>query len=118
MKYGLKSLGLPDPYTIPKQYDSYSSLFWWDYKDQHVPGPHFDERLNNDYPYLVWAEDHFYGRPGEPETKGMVTDQDYPLSWESKASDAYYPGLAVLNPDLIAQKLSPPHTWHAVGGSL
>ena len=23
MKYGLKSLGLPDPYTIPKQYDSY-----------------------------------------------------------------------------------------------
>ena len=108
IKYGLKSLGLSDNYSIPKIYDSYSSLFWWDYKDQHVDGRRFEEGSSFNYPYLVWAEDHFFG-----ETKGILSNQNYPLSWESKASDAYYPGLEVLDNKLIAQKLSPPHTWHA-----
>jgi hypothetical protein len=108
IKYGLKSLGLDDPYQIPQVYDSYSSLFWWDYKDQHVDGKRFDEKSSQDYPYLVWAEDHFFG-----ESKGIVTNQDYPLSWEAHASDANYPGLKVLNEELVKQKLSPPHTWHA-----
>jgi hypothetical protein len=108
IKYGLKSLGLRDNYSIPKVYDSYSSLFWWDYKEQHVEGRRFEEGLNFDYPYLVWAEDNFFG-----ETNGMISSQNYPLSWESKASDAYYPGLELLDKKLIPQKLSPPHTWHA-----
>jgi hypothetical protein len=108
IKYGLKSLGLDDPYQIPQVYDSYSSLFWWDYKDQHVDGKRFDEKSSQNYPYLVWAEDHFYG-----ENKGIVTSQDYPLSWEAHASDANYPGLKLLHADLVSQKLSPPHTWHA-----
>ncbi len=108
IKYGLKSLGLPDRYTIPLKQDSYSSLFWWDYKEEHVEGPRFDAGSSQSYPYLVWAEDHFYG-----EKNGIVTDQDYPLSWEANASDANYPGLSVLDPDLVKAKLSPPHTWHA-----
>jgi hypothetical protein len=108
IKYGLKSLGLPDPYQIPAVYDSYSSLFWWDFKAQHVNGNRFDEANSQNYPYLVWAEDHFFG-----ETKGILTNRDYPLSWEAYASDAYYPGMQVLNDNLVKQKLSMPHTWHA-----
>lgn len=38
MKYGLKSLGLDDPYSIPLVLDNYSSLFWWEYKDSYLPG--------------------------------------------------------------------------------
>lgn len=108
LKYGLKSLGLPDPYTIPNQYDSYSSLFWWDYKREHVAGKKFDDNLSTNYPYLVWAEDHFFG-----EKRGTLANLDYPLSWEQKASDAHYPGLTVLDKELVKQKLAFPHTWHA-----
>lgn len=107
-KFGLQSLGLPDPYQIPKQYDQYSSMFWWAYKEQHVNGKRFDQSNSINYPYLVWADDHFYD-----ERNGIVTNRDYPLSWESHASDATYPGLAVLDERLVRDKLSPPHTWHA-----
>ncbi|GAB2602592.1 hypothetical protein [Spirosoma areae] len=113
LKYGLKSLKLPDPYTIPNQYDSYSSLFWWDYKKEHVDGKKFDDGSSTNYPYLVWAEDHFYSRAGVPETRGIVGNLDYPLSWEQQASDAHYPGLTVLDKSLVKQKLAFPHTWHA-----
>ena len=118
LKYGLQSLGLPDPYIIPKQYDSYSSLFWWAYKKEHVTATsvgatsvgrkNFDEGSSTNYPYLVWAEDHFYS-----EKRGIVGTVDYPLSWEQQASDAHYPGLTVLDKDLVKQKLAFPHTWHA-----
>ncbi|AKD54434.1 hypothetical protein [Spirosoma radiotolerans] len=108
LKYGLKSLNLPDPYHIPRQYDSYSSLFWWAYTHEHVAGKKFAENLNQNYPCLVWAEDHFY-----TEKHGMVGTIDYPLSWEQQASDAHYPGLTVLDKDLIKKKIAFPHTWHA-----
>lgn len=108
LKYGLQSLGLPDPYIVPKQYDSYSSLFWWAYKKEHLPGKKFDERSSINYPYLVWAEDHFYA-----EKRGIVGNIDYPLSWEQQASDAHYPGMTVLDKELVKQKLAFPHTWHA-----
>ena len=108
LKYGLKSLGLPDPYVIPNQYDSYSSLFWWDYKPEHVPGKKFVEKDSDYYPYLVWAEDHF-----SEEKRGIVGNLDYPLSWEQNASDAHYPGLTVLDKGLVKQRLAFPHTWHA-----
>lgn len=108
LKFGLKALGLPDPYKIPVQFDSYSSLLWWDYKDEHVDGKRFDKGSSTNYPYLVWADDHFYG-----ETNGIVTNRDYPLSWEARASEANYEGLKLLDESLVQQKLSPPHTWHA-----
>lgn len=123
LKYGLKSLGLPDPYVIPEQYDSYSSLFWWDYRNEHVAptatvGKKFSEKDSDYYPYLVWAEDHFYSRTdaprsGVPEKRGIVGNLDYPLSWEQHASDAHYPGMTVLDKGLVKQKLAFPHTWHA-----
>ncbi|GAB3560501.1 hypothetical protein [Spirosoma fluminis] len=108
LKYGLNALKLPDPYVIPKQYDSYSSLCWWAYTDSHVPGPRLDENSSANYPYLAWAEDHFLG-----DKQGMVGNLDYPLSWEQKASDAHYPGLTVLDKSLVKQKLAFPHSWHA-----
>ena len=129
LKYGLKSLGLPDPYSIPKLYDSYSVLFWWDYRTEHVPAPsvagkNFDNGSSRNYPYLVWAEDHFNTPSrssrsragtgaGELNKRGMLGNLDYPLSWEQQASDAHYPGLTVLDKDLVKQKLAFPHTWHA-----
>ncbi len=108
LKFGLQALGLEDPYTVPAVADNYSSLFWWAFKDQHVPGPRFDANAAKLYPYLVWAEDHFYG-----ERHGVLGNRDYPLSWEQQASDARYPGLAVLDPQYVSLKLSAPHTWHA-----
>ena len=108
LKYGLKSLSLPDPYHIPRQYDSYSSLFWWAYTHEHVSGKKFTGSSTANYPYLAWAEDHFYNEKHAP-----VSTIDYPLSWEQQADDAHYPGLIVLDKDLIKQKLALPHAWHA-----
>ncbi|WP_144051665.1 hypothetical protein [Fibrisoma limi] len=113
LKYGLKALNLPDPYVIPAQYDTYSALVWWAYRDQHVAGKKFDDETGRNYPYLVWAEDNFYGQSGASEKRGMVGSLDYPLSWEQQASAAHYPSLTVLERDLVKQKLAFPHTWHA-----
>ena len=63
LKYGLRALGLDDPYHIPEVQDSYSSLFWMDYRDEHVSGERFGERALELYPYLNWAEAHFYDEP-------------------------------------------------------
>lgn len=103
-----QALGLEDPYTVPNVADHYSSLVWWGFKEGHVPGPRFDANAAKLYPYLVWAEDHFCG-----EKHGVPGDRDYPLSWEQQASDARYPGLAVLDPQYVSLKPSAPHTWYA-----
>jgi len=105
-KYGLRALGLDDPYTIPAIRDSYSSLFWMDYRDRHVPGA---EATNRDrYPYLGWATDHFQGQKLSP-----ISNRDYPLTWETRASQADYAGMAIVDPVFVEQKTSVPHTWHA-----
>ena len=106
LKYGLRALGLPDGYAIPKVVDSYSALFWMDYKDSYTPGKDHDDR--GAYPYLGWACDHFHGVKKSP-----IGDRDYPLTWEQRASQADYAGLKVLDPIYVQQKLSAPHTWHA-----
>lgn len=109
MKYGLRSLGLDDPYRIPAEKDIYSNLFWMDYRDEHTPGPRFDIRNTHAYPYLRWAEAHFHGEPA-PATPAAG---DYPLSWEAQASDAFYPGMRVAGEAFVRARLATPHTWHA-----
>ncbi|MEJ7589316.1 MAG: hypothetical protein WKI04_17300 [Ferruginibacter sp.] len=42
-----------------------------------------------------------------------MSERSYPLSWEAYASDAYYPGMKVIDEKLVSMKLSMPHTWHA-----
>lgn len=106
LKFGLRALGLPDPYTVPAMPDSYGALFWMDYRDQHLPGRDADDRSN--YPYLGWACDHFHGTKKSP-----ISNRDYPLTWESHASQANYAGLRALDPVYEDQKLAAPHTWHA-----
>lgn len=105
-KFGLRALGLPDPYVIPVVPDSYSSLFWMDYRDRHVVGVEAADR--GFYPYLGWATDHF-----QRVKKSPISDQDYPLTWEIQASQADYRGMAAIDPVFVKQKTSVPHTWHA-----
>ena len=106
LKYGLRALGLPDPYSVPPIKDSYSALFWMDYKDSYLPGSDADDR--GAYSYLGWACDHFHGTRKSP-----IGNRDYPLTWEQNASQANYDGLKLLDPIYVQQKLSAPHTWHA-----
>lgn len=109
LKFGLRHLGLEDTYVIPPVYDSYSSLFWMDYRDQHVDGARFNDELGRLYPYLSWAEAHFY----DLKPPFDLVNDTYPLSWETRASEATYGGMRPINPDYIAKKQCVPHTWHA-----
>ena len=103
-KYGLFALGLR--YYIPLIKDSYSSLFWRDYKDRYVPGSDAFETKN--YPYLAWATDHFHGLKRSP-----ISNRDYPLTWERKASQAKYSGMEAIDRIYADKQISTPHTWHA-----
>lgn len=110
LKWGLQKLGLDDPYQIPTIQDDYSSLFWMDYRDQHVPGPRFNSERGERYPYLTWAEAHFYNDP-PPFYLAAPTDA-LPLTWEAKASEADYERLNPLFPQLCELRCATPHTWH------
>jgi len=105
IKFGLKALNLPDPYQIPLIYEDYSALFWWDFNEQHIDG---ERMISCDYPYLTWACDSFY-----KEHNAAFGDRDYPLSWEAKASQAKYSGMAIIDPEYVQRQLAVPHTWHA-----
>ncbi len=110
LKYGLRALGMDDSqWNIPQVYDSYSSLFWMDYRDQHVPGWRFGESSLRDWPYLNWAGAHFYGDapPESPEA-----DQ-FPLSREVRSSELNYHRMHMVAPEWVEQQWSSPHTWHA-----
>lgn len=109
LKYGLLRLGLDDPYEIPTIADAYSSLFWMDFRDQHAAHPRFDREHLDLYPYLHWAEAHFYGDP-PPET---VSERTFPLTREVRASQADYSRMTFLSPAWPAAQWSSPHTWHA-----
>jgi hypothetical protein len=105
-KFGLKSLGLDDPYTVPKVRDGYATLFWWAFKDVDATGQGVIE--SDDYPYLTWAGCHYTG-----QRKGKLSDRDYPLTWESRASEARYDGIRRIAPVYAELKLCAPHTWHS-----
>lgn len=104
--FGLSSLGLDDPYVSPDVPDSYSALVWWAYKDRYVPGRDADDR--SAYPYLGWACDHFHGAKRSP-----ISNRDYPLTWEQRASQAKYDGMPIVSEQYTAERLAAPHTWHA-----
>ena len=106
-KYGLTCLGLDDVYEVPQVVDSYATLFWWAYKAEDRPGQQVIE--SNDYPYLTWAGSHCDGLK-----KGKLSDQDYPLTWEAKASQADYRGMGVIDQTYVEARLCTPHAWHAV----
>ena len=105
-KFGLTALELPDPYVVPQVPDSYSALFWMDFKDTYVAGEDADDRGN--YPYLGWACDHFHGLKKSP-----ISNRDNPLTWEAKASQAHYDGVKHLSEEYMKRQLAAPHTWQA-----
>jgi len=104
-KYGLRALGLPDPYVVPRIEDSYSALFWMDYRDTYVKS---NDAASLSYPYLNWASDHFHGLKRSP-----ISNRDYPLTWEKDASAANYAGMTIISNEYRQQRLAAPHTWHA-----
>jgi hypothetical protein len=105
-KYGLHALGLDDPLTISRQHDSYAALFWLDYRDAIEPGKQADDR--DRYPYLGWALDHCRG-----QKHGPISNRDYPLTWETQATQADYPGMERIDPVFVTRKTCAPHGWHA-----
>jgi hypothetical protein len=107
LKFGLRALALPDAWKIPAVEDSYSALFWMDYRDAQVGKAGFDSHGRQLYPYLGWASDHFYRKTP------VVPALGFPLSWEAHASEANYAGMAVVDPAYVKERISAPHTWHA-----
>ena len=105
-KFGLASMGLPDPYAVPAVPDAYSPLFWMAYRDSYVKGQDANDR--GPYPYLGWACDHFHGTRASP-----ISNRDYPLTWEQEASQVRYEGMKVIAEEFVRQRLATPHTWHA-----
>ena len=115
LKYGLKSLGMDDCYRIPEVPDTYSSLFWMDYRAEHARGERFGQRQLALYPYLNWAEAHFCNEP-MPEPLGELQP---PLTREANASQAEYWRLepladaGAIPAENVANRVGMPHTWHA-----
>lgn len=108
LKYGLKCLGLPDPYEIPAMDDYYSSLFWMDYRDKGIRSFHVSSP-DSLYPYLGWARAHFFG-----DKAGCISaNLDYPLTWETEASEAEYQGMAPVSERYTGIKTCVPHSWHS-----
>lgn len=117
VKFGFKSLGLEDPFKIPPIPDKYSSIFWMDFCDQHIETEKFSEFSKMYYPYLAWAEAHFYRNspPPFPPLENLFC----PLTWEAKAGQAEYWKLKeLLDSNIITEndfieKIFRPHIWHA-----
>jgi hypothetical protein len=103
--YGLDKLEIVHDYSIPDIPDNYSSLFWWAYKEYHKKG---NEWTDEKYPYIGWARDHFYNT-----ANGLISNRDYPLTWESNASQANYEGMQMISSEFSEKKISVPHTWHS-----
>jgi len=109
LKFGLRSLGLPDPYRLPDVADSYSPLVWWAFTDHNPHEPYFDPRQRELYPYLAWAEDHFYDAHVTPPS----AQPGCPLSYEAHASQANYQAMRIVDPAYATDQIAAPHSWHA-----
>lgn len=108
LKYGLQQLGFNDTYRVPDIQDSYAPLFWWN-KAENTFNRERSFADCRDYPYLTWAEAHFFADPPPLHFSGTR----FPLTWEANASDADYSGIAIVDSALTKNKICMPHTWHA-----
>lgn len=109
LKFGLRSLGLPDPYQVPDIPDSYATLLWM---MPDIVGPRRDAVLaapSPYYPYLAWARDHFFRRPPSLPVRRAA----YPISYEAQASQADYSKMGIVSEKYVMRKICLPHAWHA-----
>jgi hypothetical protein len=109
LKFGLRALGLDDPYVIPRTYDSYSSIFWMDFRDQHVAGRPLTARQRRLHPHLHWAEAHFHGwaPPVIPEPG------TYPITWDARDPAGDFASMSVLGSSYVRRQIAAPHGGHA-----
>ncbi len=105
LKYGLRKLGLEDPYQIPHDNNGYNTLFWWDYKDALKEEE--DVEVWRFFPYISWAKDHFFGTKNSP-----ISNRVYPLTWEIEASQADYEKMKLIDSQYFLEDNSSPHSWH------
>jgi hypothetical protein len=109
LKFGLRALGLDDPYVIPQEPDPYSSLFWMDFRDHHVEAPPMPEPARQLHPCQHWAQAHFHAWP----PPAIPPADAYPITWDALDPAADPAGLELLGPEYVAQTLAAPHAGHA-----
>lgn len=106
LKFGLKRMGLDDPYQVPRINEGYNTLFWWDYQDPARENEQVE--VWKDYPYISWAKDHYFGTRNSP-----ISNKTYPLTWERNASQANYERIKMVDATYYLDSNASPHTWHA-----
>jgi hypothetical protein len=109
LKFGLKSLGLPDGWNLPPSYDPYASVFWLDYREVPTGGPPFPERVKEASPHLAWAEAHFHG--WDPPMD--IPARTYPLSWEVHSDRDPPYGMGLVSPEFVERRVAAPQARHA-----
>jgi hypothetical protein len=109
LKTGLRALRLPDAYRIPWTADHYRSLAWW-MPDGGMAYPlRFGARNSRDYPYLAWAEAHYWN--GSPP--GLPDADTFPQTWEANGAAADYRKMEPVDPAWADARIAGPHGWHA-----
>jgi hypothetical protein len=74
-------------------------------KESHID---IEEGRSEKYHFLGWAHDHFH------HTKnGLISDRDYPLTWEPEASQAEYEGMRIISSGYVDKQIAASHTWHS-----
>jgi hypothetical protein len=109
MKMGLKTMNLRDSYEVPFKLDHYGSLVWW-LPQYQLPFPFkFDAATAANYPYLSWAEAHYWNSSPPP----LPATNMFPQTWEANASEADYGKMEIVGSDWAKARVSGPHSWHA-----
>jgi hypothetical protein len=109
LKYGLKSLGLPDGWRLPPSDDPYAAVFWLDYRDVPAGGPPFSEKVKEAAPYLAWAEAHFHGW----DPPFALAARNYPLSWETHPGQNPPYAMGLVAQEYVDRRVAAPHARHA-----
>lgn len=109
LKTGLKAWGLPDAWRLPWRADHYRSLAWW-HPDGGISYPfRFGAKNSRDYPYLAWAEAHYWSNDPPP----LPDAESFPQTWEANGASADFRKLEKFDRDWANAKLAGPHGWHA-----
>lgn len=109
LKFGLKSLGLPDELGMSWRPDHYRSLAWWMPKAGFPYPTRFREAMRSDYPYLDWAEAHYW----RLDPPAMPDADTFPQTWEKNGAEADYARMRVVGEDWANARVAGPHGWHA-----
>ena len=105
-KFGIESVDRKfrfDLDSIPE--DSYSKMAWWSDYELKDNNPY---QVSEEYPYLSYAANHKMNNSIIP-----LNENNYPLTWESYASQANYENYYTLDKVMSYSKTSPIHSWSA-----